>query len=84
METKPLCPHLHVWRQIYAVLEEAFRQAGVAGMPPPPPVFNMQSWALSTDAHKRQRWAATRAWAEQYGFKQLIAQLSDNDFYDGE
>jgi hypothetical protein len=84
METKPLCPQLLVWRQIYVVLEEAFRQAGVAGMPPPPPVFNMQNWAMSTFAHKQQRWAETRAWAEQYGFKHLIAQLSDNDFYDGD
>ncbi len=55
METQSLCPQLLVWRQIYTVLEEAFLQAGVDGMPPPPPAFNMQSWSLSTFAHKRQR-----------------------------
>jgi hypothetical protein len=84
METQPLCPQLLVWRQIYTALEEAFLQAGVDGMPPPPPVFNMQSWSLSTFAHKQQRWAATCAWAEQYGFKNLIADISADDLYDGD
>jgi hypothetical protein len=84
METKPLCPQLLAWRQIYTTLEEAFRQAGRPDMPPPPPVFNMQSWALSTDVQKQQRWAATRIWAEQYGFTHLIGELSEDDLYDGD
>ena len=84
MEKKPLCPQLLVWRQMYTVMEEACRRAGDAGMPLPPPVFNMQSWSLSTDAQKQQRWAATRVWAEQYGFEHLIEELSDDDFYDGD
>jgi hypothetical protein len=84
METQSLCPQLLVWRQIYAVLEEAFQVADSAGMPPPPPVFNMQSWALSTFANKQQRWAETCAWAERYGFKYLIENLSTDDYYDGD
>jgi hypothetical protein len=84
MERKPLCPLLHIWRQIYTVLEEAYERAGVAEMPPPPLVFNMQGWQLSTDSQKEQRWVETRAWAEQHGFARLIGHLSDDEFYDGE
>ena len=84
MEKNQLCPQLLAWRQIYTVMEEACRMAGDACMSPPPPVFNMQSWELSTYAQKQQRWASTRLWAEQYGFEYLIEGLSDDDFYDGD
>jgi len=84
MEKQPVCPQLHIWRQLYTALEEAYQQASVAGMPPPPPVYNMQAWELSTDSQKQQRWAATRAWADQHGFAHLISDLSDDECYDGD
>lgn len=79
----PICPHLHLWRQIYASLCEAREQAGAEDMPMPPQVFNMQGWLLSNDANKKNRWNATIAWAVQNGFKQLIPDLEDQDWYDG-
>jgi hypothetical protein len=84
MEKQPICPHLLAWRQLYATLEEAYRQSGSAGMPPPPPSYNMQAWELSSDAHKQRRWADTKAWAEQYGFYHFISELGPDDYYDGD
>ncbi len=84
MEKQPICPQLLVWRQLYSTLEEAWQKAGVAGMPPPPPVFNMQAWELSSDVQKQQRWAATRAWAREHGFYDRIDGIAPEDFYDGD
>jgi hypothetical protein len=68
MEEKPLCPLLHCWRQIYVSLEEARARAGNPDVPPPPIVFNMQGWMLSSDAEKSRRWEGTVAWARTHGF----------------
>ena len=84
MEKQPVCPQLHIWRQLYTALEEAYQQASVAGMPPPPPVYNMQAWELSSDVHKQQRWADTQAWAKQHGFYHYISELGSEDYYDGD
>jgi hypothetical protein len=84
MSSQPVCPQLHVWRQIYASLAEAREQAGDAAIPMPPQVFNMQGWMLSTDANKHSRWSATIVWATEYGFSTLIPDLPDHDWYDGQ
>ncbi len=83
MPQQPICPQLHLWRQIYTSLTEALDQAGDAAIPMPPQVFNMQGWLLSTDTNKYNRWSATVAWAADYGFSHVIPNLSDHDWYDG-
>lgn len=83
MSSQPVCPQLHLWRQIYTSLTEAREQAGDMATPMPPQVFNMQGWLLSTDTNKRNRWDATIAWAAEYGFSHVIPDLSDHDWYDG-
>jgi len=83
MPEKPVCPQLHLWRQIYASLSEAREQAGDTAIPMPPQVFNMQGWMLSTDTNKGSRWNATIAWAAQYGFSHVIPELCEHDWYDG-
>lgn len=84
MEKQPICPQLHVWRQLYSTLEEAYQKAGVDGMPPPPPSYNMQAWELSSNAHKRRRWEETLAWARQYGLYQFIEEIGPEEYYDGD
>ena len=84
MKKEYLCPQLHIWRQVYVVLEQARDRTGDPSMPLPPSVFNMQGWMLSDDLQKQQRWQATRAWAKQYGFLHLIPELSDDEWYEGE
>ena len=84
MEKQPICPQLHMWRQLYVTLEEAYHAAGAAGMPPPPPAYNMQAWELSSDAQKQQRWEATQEWARQYGFSHLLDMLGPGEYYDGD
>ncbi|MFC1591471.1 hypothetical protein ACFL43_02995 [Thermodesulfobacteriota bacterium] len=79
--TQHLCPQLHLWRQIYSILEEAQQQPGDDGLPPPPPVFNMQGWMLSTDTQKQQRWEATRTWAREHGLDHLIPEIADDEYY---
>jgi len=83
MERQVLCPQLHVWRKIYAVLEEAYEQVGRAGTAPPL-VFNMQGWQLSGDVQKKERWEALVSWAAGHGFAHLIGELSPDEWYDGE
>lgn len=84
MKKEQLCPQLHIWRQVFVVLEQAREQAGDAAMPMPPLVFNMQGWMLSDDRQKQQRWTETRAWAEKHGFLNLIPEFADDEWYDGE
>jgi hypothetical protein len=83
MPQQPMCPQLHLWRQIYTSLTEARDQAGDTTIPMPPQVFNMQGWLLSTDTNKHNRWTATVAWAADYGFGHVIPDLTDHDWYDG-
>lgn len=84
MAAQHICPQLHIWRQLYADLEAAYQAAGAPGMPPPPPAYNMQAWELASPDHKRQRWAETQAWAQQYGLYHRIEALGPDDYYDGD
>jgi hypothetical protein len=79
-----ICPQLHIWRQVYVVLEQARDEANDPDIPLPPSVFNMQGWMLSDDQHKQKRWRETCAWAEQHGFLHLIPEIPEEEWYDGE
>ena len=83
MSEQPLCPQLYLWRQIYTSLSEARDLADSKDLPMVPQVFNMQGWMLSTDENKRKRWEATLVWADEYGFKDVIPELSSDEWYEG-
>ncbi len=83
MSEKALCPLLHIWRQVYSDLEEAYQKKNDPSIPAPPIVYNMQGWMLSSDDQKELRWNNTCEWAREHGFEDLIPEFDENDQYSG-
>lgn len=67
-----VCPQPAVWHAIYRRCDQAWRESGRVGDPPPAPLI-LGGWAFSSDADKQVRWQALVRWAEARSKSQAVA-----------
>ena len=77
-----ICPQPYKWNEIHQRLQEAWRELGRKGSPPPTPLI-LGGWIYSGDEDKKRTWEATVAWAERRGLAHLIPMLSDREKHFG-
>ena len=76
-----VCPQPMVWSDIHKALNNARLRRADPSIPPPPiPLILAASWD-TPNLMKHLRWQETVTWAEDYGFADIIPELSKEQSY---
>ena len=75
-----ICPNTHIWHLVYLDLLN-FAKTRLCSPPQPPEPLILNSWISSSDLEKSARWKSTLEWCRVNGCENLLANLSDDDFY---
>ncbi len=75
-----VCPMPGVWHDRHQRLLKFAETTPCKPDKPPIPLI-LAGWAYSSDFDKKSRWEKTLAWAERNGCADLVANISDVDFY---
>lgn len=73
-----ICPLPKIWSTIYAELDALAKAKNIED--PPPPLI-LAGWNFSSDVQKETRWQETIAWATKNGGENIVARLTDSEFY---
>ncbi len=71
-----ICPQAWKWTEIHRNLEAAHRSRNDESIPPPPEMIAPLGASISSLKH---RWEDTVYWADQYGFKECIPVLTEDE-----
>lgn len=74
-----ICPKPDTWAELHRRLQEAARKN--SRIPPPPVPLILAGWAYSNDVEKRNRWQDTLAWADRYGLRTLLSDVTDDSMH---
>jgi hypothetical protein len=77
---KRVCPNPMPWNEAFKRLTN-YAQLYPCNPPSPPKPLILTGWAYSNDVDKMQRWEETVDWAKKNGCSNLVADISDRDFY---
>lgn len=75
-----ICPNPTAWHGAYQRLVK-YANSHTCNPTSPPKALILNGWVFSNDVEKRRRWQETVAWADANECSDLIAGISDDDFY---
>lgn len=83
MRDRPFCPQPVVWNDIYTKLLRSREKRKDPLVPKPPVPLILAAWWEADLSQKHLRWLDTIKWAEDYGFKDLIPELKEEELFFG-
>jgi len=75
-----VCPKPTIWNKAYQHLLR-YAKTHNCNPPYPPKPLVLAGWVYSNDIEKKDRWDSTVQWAARNNCAELLADISDNDFY---